>query len=498
MASLQKTYSKEKLNGQIYTPNFIVNKILDNVGYNTKDILCKKILDPACGDGQFLIPIAKRIIKFSTKEQLQKNLTKIAGWDIDKKALKTAKNRLDKLIEKFNIKIKWNLQCKNSIFETKENNLFINEKPETFDYIVGNPPYIRIQHLQKEQRIYIQQKYKFCKTGSTDIYIAFFELAYNLLKNTGVCGFITPNTYFNTETAKEIRCFFEKEQNIISITNYGTIQLFENATTYSAITIFSKNKYNNFLFQEAKSKYDFKERKINFSEIKDTKFWQLSYNKLNIKNGKRLGDICNIHVGLTTLADKAYIFTVINKNKKTFTVKTNLKGVIKVEKDILKPIIKASTLKNGNETITKYILFPYEKQDVRNKIIPEKKLEKEFPLAYKYLLSVKDELNKRDNGKSNSVAWYAFGRTQSLNTSFGEKILFSPMNKKPNFIHVKNEDTTFYSGYCIKYRNNYDKLLKQLNSKRMENFIKISSRDFRGGWKAYNKKIVQEFVIETT
>ena len=490
MATLKKTYSKEKLNGQIYTPDFIVDKILDNVGYNTKQILEKKILDPACGDGQFLIPIAKRIIKFSPIEQLQKNLNKLNGWDIDIKAIETAKYRLDKLIEKQDIKVKWNLKCKNSILELKE-------KIDTFDYIVGNPPYIRIQHLQKEQRIYIQQKYKFCKTGSTDIYIAFFELAYNVLNKTGVCGFITPNTYFNTETAKEIRLFFENEQNIISITNYGTIQLFENATTYSAITIFSKKKYNNFLFQEAKSKYDFNERKIDFSEIKNTKFWQLSYNKQNHRKGVRLGDICDIHVGLTTLADKVFIFEAISINEKTITVETNLKGIIEIEKNILKPIIKTSTLKKENQEITKYILFPYEKQVAKNKIIPENKIKKKFPLAYKYLLSVKKELDKRDNGKPNKVAWYAFGRAQSLNTSFGEKILFSPMNKKPNFIHVTNEEATFYSGYCIKYKNDYTELLKQLNSKRMEDFIKISSRDFRGGWKAYNKKIVQEFIISS-
>ena len=55
MASLTKAYTKEKLNGQIYTPDFIVNKILDNVGYNSKEILGKTILDPACGDGRFLI-----------------------------------------------------------------------------------------------------------------------------------------------------------------------------------------------------------------------------------------------------------------------------------------------------------------------------------------------------------------------------------------------------------------------------------------------------------
>ncbi|GAB4339554.1 MAG: hypothetical protein OHK0038_18720 [Flammeovirgaceae bacterium] len=116
-------------------------------------------------------------------------------------------------------------------------------------------------------------------------------------------------------------------------------------------------------------------------------------------------------------------------------------------------------------------------------------------MAYDYLLSVKEELDKRDNGKPNAVAWYAFGRSQGLDTSFGKKILFSPMNNKPNFVLVENEESTFYSGYCIKYNGDYAFLLEQLNSQRLADFIAVSSRDFRSGWKAYNKKALEEFTI---
>jgi hypothetical protein len=69
------------------------------------------------------------------------------------------------------------------------------------------------------------------------------------------------------------------------------------------------------------------------------------------------------------------------------------------------------------------------------------------------------------------------------------------MNNKPNFILVENEESTFYSGYCIKYDGDYNFLLEQLNSQRLADFISVSSRDFRGGWKAYNKKVLEEFVI---
>jgi hypothetical protein len=140
-------------------------------------------------------------------------------------------------------------------------------------------------------------------------------------------------------------------------------------------------------------------------------------------------------------------------------------------------------------------LFPYKKQNGKHTIIPEVELQQKYPLAYNYLLSVKSELDKRDNGNPNSVTWYAFGRSQGLDTSFGAKIIFSPMNYRPNFVYYDNPECTFYSGYCIKYDGDVKNLLVQLNSDRMQEFISASSRDFRGGWKAYNKKIIENFEV---
>ena len=143
-------------------------------------------------------------------------------------------------------------------------------------------------------------------------------------------------------------------------------------------------------------------------------------------------------------------------------------------------------------------MFPYKKINGKHKIIAENELKEKFPLAYEYLLISKSILDRRDNGKPNPVAWYAFGRTQGLDTTFGKKILFSPMNKEPNFILSEYEDATFYSGYCIKFEGDYKYLLNQLNSERMKEYIQVTASDFRGGWKAYNKKIVQEYMLETT
>jgi methylase of polypeptide subunit release factors len=494
MASLQKEYSQEKLFGQIYTPSFVVHKILNDVGYKSRNILGKKILDPACGNGNFLTEIAKRIIKYSEAENLKENLECVYGWDTDAKAVKECIENLNKLIDGKKLKIKWNIIVQDSMRKYEKNSLFAIKKVEKFNFIVGNPPYIRIQHLDAIQRKYIQNNYSFCQNGSTDIYIAFYELCLNILAENGICGLITPNTFLFTETAREMRLYFATYRNLLQITNYGDIQLFDNATTYSAITIFNTGKHKKFIYQKAISETEFEEKSFEFSELREP-FWQLSTDEIEKINGKKLKDICDIHVGITTLCDKAYIFNIEYINENYVYANTKLKGKVKIENDILKPIIKGSKLKNSSEEITEYVLFPYRQKGSRQAIIPENELKEKYPLAYNYLLSVKEELDKRDNGVPNSVAWYAFGRSQGLDTSFGEKIIFSPMNHKPNFVYYNKPECTFYSGYCIKYNGDASKLLQQLNSQRMENFVSMSSRDFRGGWKAYNKKVIENFEV---
>ncbi len=366
---------------------------------------------------------------------------------------------------------------------------------EHFDLILCNPPYIRIQHLKETERKLIQKHYKFCKSGSTDSYIAFFELAYHLLSPTGVACFITPNTFLYTETAMQLREFFAKGGYIKKIFNYGDIQLFDNVTTYSAITIFTKKLQGSFDYYLAITKDEFQHRVIETKELVGKKFWQLSVDVPEKVKGVRLRDICSIHVGITTLCDKAYIFPIEPIDDKTVWAYTKLRGRVKLEKSILKPIVKASKLKSSNDPIREYILFPYQKVDGKMEIIPEEVLAKEFPLAYQYLLSVKPELDRRDKGRPNPVAWYAFGRNQSLDACFGKKIIFSPMNRKPKFILYENEECLVYSGYFIKYDGDLQWLLERLNSPEMERFIACSSRNFRNGWKAYNKKAIEDFVI---
>ena len=502
-----KKYSPEKLYGKVYTPDFIVKTILDEIGFKGNNIPEKFILEPSCGNGSFLKEIVERICLVSNRESIEKNLMYLYAFDIDEEALKEAKISLNCIVkyyfpdfDNFN----WNIFKYNALHLIDAFNGLGYEKAlnlPAFDYIVGNPPYVRIQHLKPKERKFLQTHFKFCKKGSTDLFIAFFELAWNLLGPNGVCGYITPNTYFYTETAQTLREFLVKNKALIKIVDFNDIQLFKNKSTYSAITFFGKQKRDIFVYQSYESENNFKEKTIEISSLENSKRWVFNFttNKCNSATKKvPLSSIASIHTGLTTLCDKFYILTFHKQiSEKLSLVYSRLSGSIVIENEILRPILKASRPSQW-KTKKEVIIFPYFEKVSKMEIIPESVLKDKFPNAYSYFLSHKQLLLQRDRGKPNPVAWYAFGRNQNLKNSFGKKIIFSNMMKVPNFIYIDDPTTTFYSGYCIKLNSeiiSYEELLKQLNSERMHKFVMSRSRAFRDGWKAYSKKVLEDFEI---
>lgn len=495
--------TKEKENGVIYTPVWIVNLMLDKVAYKDK-IYDKTIIDPACGDGSFLRVVVDRFIKSCKKDNLSAEAIQLLlsnnvfGLDVDEKAVSLCKRNLDSIALKHNVEnVKWNVT--NADFLDKKH---IQKYFAFFDYVVGNPPYVRIQNLGKERRERIQKDWAFCKKGSTDIYIAFFEVGIQLLKDGGFLVYITPNTFLRTLTAKNLRTFFMENKIVKEIINFHHYQMFNNVATYSAITVLQKgvekNEINYYSGDNKKNIYFVD--KIKLKNL-DPKQWVLTTNsKLKRireieKRGKPLGELADIHVGITTLADDFYIFRnpLIKEDKAIITLKD--KRSFTIEKDILKPIVKASVIKSSDEEQNRYVIFPYKKNNGKHVIINEEELIEKYPLTYNYFLQIKKRLMLRDKGKPNKVCWYAFGRSQGLDTSFGKKILSSTMNLKPRFIVWEKEEYTFFAGYCIKFDGDLKQLAQQLNSEDMDFYIRYTSRDYQNGYKSYSKTFISKFGV---
>lgn len=73
-----------------------------------------------------------------------------------------------------------------------------------FDCIIGNPPYIRQEHI-KDIKPLLEKQYPDFYNSSADIYTYFFALSYHLLKEKGFNAFITSNKYARAKYGAQLR-----------------------------------------------------------------------------------------------------------------------------------------------------------------------------------------------------------------------------------------------------------------------------------------------------
>ncbi|EAL6569451.1 class I SAM-dependent DNA methyltransferase, partial [Campylobacter coli] len=96
-----------------------------------------------------------------------------------------------------------------------------------FDLIIGNPPYIRIQGLDKNSSQYYKKHFKVA-SKNYDIYILFVEQCFKLVKKQGVISFIMPHKWFNADFGVNLREF--AKDKISKIISFEEFQIFDAST----------------------------------------------------------------------------------------------------------------------------------------------------------------------------------------------------------------------------------------------------------------------------
>ena len=169
-----------------------------------------------------------------------------------------------------------------------------------------------------------------------------------------------------------------------------------------------------------------------------------------------------------------------------------------VEPTLVKRLYKIPDLKQCDDInrVCRYVIFPYKKSASGFEIIPEDEFKHSFPHTYNYLLSRKEELDQRDKGKGNPVAWYAYGRTQGLN-KYGNKLLFPTFAGHPRFTLIEDEYAFFCNGYAVFEPDYIDLSLlsRILNSCVMQYYVSNTSYSIEGGYYCYQKKYIERFSI---
>lgn len=469
-------------NEQIFTPDWVVNMMLNKIGYiPSADIHDKHIIDNSCGDGAFLVEIVDRYIKHGvlnrdiSKNELKKGLEKyIHGIEIDSNLCRKTVLRLNSVAAKYSITgIEWDI-CNADTVDCLN-------KYKLMDFVVGNPPYCKIHDLLQEKRLKYKQICGDAK-GTFDSYVMFFWIGIKMLKHTGKLIYITPSSWTTSLYAQRFREWLLKKDGIISITDMQHKKVFNEATTFTMIT-----ELGNWFHNETTKVYTFNEegicKEVNNAPLKEYKIGDKSnfYFKCNeiLSKLRHIDDIeatdkvFTVKNGFATLNDKLFIGKMSEMTD--FFGDPNMIFCTKASKNILQSII-----------------YPYDKEGKPLKF-------EELSIPIQNILLRKAYELKVDTAKEN---WYLYGRSQAINDVFKNKFAINNLikTKEDVKLHYTCQGTGVYSGLYILADDDYKDKKKYkfvediLHTDEFVEYIHSLGRYKNGGFSTFSSKDLEKYL----
>ena len=353
--------------------------MLDLVGYiPSSDLSRITVLEPSCGDGEFLVEIANRLIESSKIYHFDVNkvfVNCVFGYDIDSRKIDRCKERIRALGIKVNLE---NLHIEN----------FLSCDIPKVDVVVGNPPYVRYENIPEIDKQYCRIKFSTFYYRA-DLYIPFFEKTLKHLKPGGKHCFICANRWLKNEYGKKLRSMIAHQyrlQNIINLEKANAFQ--ENVLAYPAITlIFNQEPSAKLGFADVEEVLALNNVSFEQRAVPNSDDWTILFNHAASNNSlysiEELG--FKIGIGVATGADRVFISNQL----------PNL-----VEPELLLPAINARDLRGDNmQWNGEYLLNPYQPNGELIDLSC-------YPKAMRYLEQYKELLSKRHIAKKNATKWY--------------------------------------------------------------------------------------------
>lgn len=456
--------------GDVFTSPRVVSFMLDLIGYTSdRDLSLYNILEPSFGNGEFLKEIQQRIslssekYGFDASEVMSHN---VYGCEIDKTKFVNCIDGLKKImpdLDPVNFK---NEDFLFSIWDVR------------FDFIIGNPPYVRYENIPIEARSEYKNRFKTFHYRS-DLYVLFFEhCLYHLSVNGRHC-FICSNRWIKNEYGKKLRKLISTAYSLDYLIDVEQLNAFkESVSAYPAITVISNTHGNHVTNVTTIDNTDNLNNPIVFTpkRIKDPDNWNnlfLEYEPEHLFSIEQQGFV--IGIGVATGADNLFI-------------SPNLKGFI--EEALLIPIVNARDL-TGNKFAWKgaYLLNPY---DQYGNLVDLNK----YPNAKNYLESHKKTLEQRHIVKKGRE-WYSLIDKVKNHVKSQPKILLPDISGN-SYIFV--DDGNFYPAHNIYYVTGKNKTeLDVLAAVLMSDFVKAQiasvSNKMNGGIPRWQSQSIKKLRI---
>ncbi|WP_265282426.1 Eco57I restriction-modification methylase domain-containing protein [Verminephrobacter aporrectodeae] len=230
--------------GAIFTRPEVVEFILDLVGYSPSSALyTKSLLEPSFGSGEFLLAAISRLL--SATASARERGVEVPPLDgciraVELHASSFAQTRAQALqllasngieaAEAARLADKW----------LTHGDFLLAPLPESFDFVIGNPPYVRQELIPAALLREYRRRYV-TLYDRADLYIPFIERSLRLLKPAGKLSFICADRWMKNRYGGPLRALVASEFHLQAYVDmFDTPAFRSEVVAYPAITMIER------------------------------------------------------------------------------------------------------------------------------------------------------------------------------------------------------------------------------------------------------------------
>ena len=236
--------SWEGEHGEVFTRRWVVELILNLVGYTAdRDLATMTAVEPSCGAGAFLGPMVERLVASCVlhNRRIEDSARALRAFDLLESnaelALKNVTAQLvgggAGLLDAEELAAQW---------VTAGDFLLLPHSERSADFVLGNPPYIRLENLPADRNAAYRRA---CPTmrGRSDIFVGFIELGLRLLKSDGALGFIVADRWMRNQYGAALRVLVAEQFSIDAVIEVHDVDAFEDeVSAYPAVTVIRRQQ----------------------------------------------------------------------------------------------------------------------------------------------------------------------------------------------------------------------------------------------------------------
>ncbi|WP_233216447.1 Eco57I restriction-modification methylase domain-containing protein [Blastopirellula marina] len=225
--------------GAVFTKPAIVDFILDLTGYQEADRLFeKRFLEPSFGHGSFLLPALRRLLSSwqqsgtSDPGSLESSVFAI---ELHQDSYEKTRSAVMALLGEFGLARRVAVRLVDHWLV--QGDFLLKRIPGQFDFVVGNPPYVRIERIPQTLMREYRARYKTIYDRA-DLYVPFIERSLDLLSAGGKLGFICADRWMKNRYGGPLRRKVAEGFHVESYIDMNGVDAFSSdVIAYPAITV---------------------------------------------------------------------------------------------------------------------------------------------------------------------------------------------------------------------------------------------------------------------